>query len=205
MSAELEKTSDPAAKQAKIDEGTLPLSRFENFARNQTPGDFLKTNYEDAEAAAEEFKLLSNTLDEKFGYEFAPPTTNLREALDDCLSRMRSLSAHVLDDDDAGDTSESTEMVAGDSGQMVPAAAAAASGRVATREDAFKVLDQVAEFFERTEPHSMIPFALRQVVGWGKMSLPDLLRELIADETVLAELKKRTGVPTEDESAVEEY
>lgn len=202
MSAELEKISDPAAKQAKIDEGTLPLSRFEGFARNETPADFLKTNFEDAEGAAEEFKQLSAVLDEKFGYDYAPPTSGLRESLEDCLSRMRSLSKHVLDVEE--EESASTEMVVGDGGQMVATTHAAASGRVSTREDAFKVLDQVAEFFERTEPHSMIPFALRQVVGWGKMSLPDLLKELINDDTVLAELKKRTGVPTQDDP-VEEY
>jgi len=205
MSAELEKVSDPAVKQARIDEGTLPLSRFEGFARNETPGDFLKANFEDAEGAFEEFKRLSDVLDEKFGYEFAPPTTSLKETLEDCLSRMRSFSKHVLDVEEEADEPASTEMVASESGQMVAGGRGTASGRVATREDAFKVLEQVAEFFERTEPHSMIPFALRQVIGWGKMSLPDLLKELIADETVLAELNKRTGVPTQDDAPVEEY
>ena len=205
MSAELEKLTDPAVKQARIDEGTLPLSRFEALARSETPSDFLKTNYEDAEAALTEFKQLGTLLDAKFGYEFAPPTSSLRENLEDCLARMRSLSKHVLEADDGDGERTSGEMTTTPTGQIVPGGGGGvASGRVATREDAFKVLNQVAEFFERTEPHSLIPFALRQVVGWGKMSLPDLLKELINDDGVLSDLHRRTGVPTKEEAA-EEY
>jgi type VI secretion system protein ImpA len=205
MSAELEKIADPAAKQARIEEGTLPLSKFESYARHNTSADFLKANYEDAQAALDEFKQLAATLDEKFGYDHAPPTTTLRETLEDCLDRMRSFSKHVIDTDDATETPEQGAMAttAGAGGQMV--GGGAASGRVATRDDAFKVLDQVADFFERTEPHSLIPFALKQIVGWGKMSLPELLKELINDETVLNDLNKRTGVPRIEDPSAEEY
>ena len=193
MSAALDTISDPAARQARIDEGTLPLDRFETYARNETSAEFLRNNFEDASAAAEEFKQLSTVLDAKFGYEYSPPTSSLKETLDDCLARMRSISKHVFDEDAVAE--ELAEEGASSGGKANSGATGAASGKVATREDAFRVLNQVAEFFERTEPHSLLPFALRQVVGWGKMTLPELLKELISDDNVLIDLNRRTGVP----------
>ena len=196
MSWELEKITDPAAKQNRIDSGTYSLAQFESFALNDTPADFLRNNYEDAQAAMEEFQQLCTVLDEKFGYEYSPPTSGMKESLEECLSRLKSISEHTRgDEEEAGGELEGASpdgaLVPGGQGVAVPGG----GGRVATRDDAFKALEQVAKFFEQTEPHSLIPFALKQVISWGKMSLPELLKELINDETVLNDLNKRTGVP----------
>ena len=63
-----------------------------------------------------------------------------------------------------------------------------------TREDAFRSLLQVADFFRRTEPHSPVSYALEQAVRWGRMPLPELLQELISDEAVRKDLFRRTGI-----------
>jgi type VI secretion system protein ImpA len=66
---------------------------------------------------------------------------------------------------------------------------------VATREDAFRALLQVADFFRRTEPHSPVSYALEQAVRWGRMPLPELFGELISDEAIRTELFRRIGIP----------
>ena len=76
---------------------------------------------------------------------------------------------------------------------MVPVDARPGS-RVQTREDAFRALLQVAEFFKRTEPHSPVSYALEQAVRWGKMPLPDLLAELIPEEAAREQLFKLVGI-----------
>jgi len=40
----------------------------------------------------------------------------------------------------------------------------------------------------------VIPYALEQVVNWGKMSLPDLLAELIPDEGPRKSVFKQVGI-----------
>ena len=51
----------------------------------------------------------------------------------------------------------------------------------------------VAEYFRRTEPQSIMPYALEQVVHWGKMSLPELLSELIPEEAAAQERLQAGG------------
>ena len=66
-----------------------------------------------------------------------------------------------------------------------PAPAAAQGGAVLRdREDAFRTLLKVAEFFRRTEPHTVLSYTLEQLVRWGRMPLPELLVELIPEDSV---------------------
>ena len=63
-------------------------------------------------------------------------------------------------------------------------------GGLGSREEAFRTLEQVAQFFRRTEPHSPISYQLEQAVRWGRLPLPDLIHELIADPARLDELAR---------------
>ena len=98
-------------------------------------------------------------------------------------------------------------MVAGGSTQVAEAGgsaatpAAANAGKVVTRDDAFRLLLQVAEFFRKTEPHSPVSYSLEQAVRWGRMSLPELLADLIGDSSARDEYFKRVGIPRNTESS----
>jgi len=65
---------------------------------------------------------------------------------------------------------------------------------IRNRQEALNSLLKVASFFRRTEPHSPISYALEQAVRWGKMPLPDLLRDLVASDEVLEEVYRRMGI-----------
>jgi type VI secretion system protein ImpA len=52
-----------------------------------------------------------------------------------------------------------------------------------SREEAFQILLTVANFFRQAEPHSPISYTLEEVVRRGRMNLPELLEELIPDES----------------------
>ena len=66
--------------------------------------------------------------------------------------------------------------------------------RFRSRDDAFHHLLEVAAFFQRTEPHSIVPYALEQVVRWCRTPLPDLLTELIPDDTPRNVFFKQVGI-----------
>ncbi|HMB08198.1 MAG TPA: hypothetical protein VKP69_31265, partial [Isosphaeraceae bacterium] len=92
--------------------------------------------------------------------------------------------------------------VAGDGAAGGPAAAgggaAAAPGVpvdvIQNREDAFRALLKVADYFRHAEPHSIVSYALEQVVHWGRLSLPELLTELIPDEAPRKNIFKQVGI-----------
>jgi len=65
------------------------------------------------------------------------------------------------------------------------AAPGAASGPLVLRDraHAYRVLTQVAQYLERTEPHSPVPHLIMRAVAWGSMSLPELLDEILREDT----------------------
>jgi predicted component of type VI protein secretion system len=62
------------------------------------------------------------------------------------------------------------------------------NGPISSREEAYRVLETVASFLERTEPHSPVPLLVRRAIGWGRMPLPQLLGELMQDPAFTARL-----------------
>jgi len=65
---------------------------------------------------------------------------------------------------------------------------------ISNREQALSRLLQVATYFRNSEPHSPVSYALEQAVRWGKMPLPELLRDLVANDSVLTEMYRRMGI-----------
>jgi type VI secretion system protein ImpA len=58
----------------------------------------------------------------------------------------------------------------------------------------------VADFFKRTEPHSLVSYRLEETVRLGRMALPELLSELIPQENARVEAMKMVGVRPKTES-----
>ena len=69
-----------------------------------------------------------------------------------------------------------------------------AQAAIVNRQQALSKLLQVATYFRESEPHSPVSYALEQAVRWGKMSLPDLLRDLVTNDSVLTEMYRRMGI-----------
>ena len=57
------------------------------------------------------------------------------------------------------------------------------------------MLQEIAEYFRRTEPHSPIPYSLEQAVRWGRTPLPELLEELIPDPGGREHYFRLAGIP----------
>jgi type VI secretion system protein ImpA len=68
------------------------------------------------------------------------------------------------------------------------------NGILRTRDDALRRLDEVAEFFRKTEPHSPIAHLAARAARWGRMPLEEVLAEVIPDQNVLAKIWDTLGV-----------
>lgn len=199
QATELEQVADLDRKAQRISQGAVSLQQFERAA-TETPADWYQNVLEDLEQGLDEFTRLGQVLEERCGqnasgYPAAPPTSRIRGVLEECRDRVRSLAGEPSGT--AGEEGEREGEVPPSTLAMRPGAGAVAapSGKVVTRDDAFRALLQVADFFRRTEPHSPVSYALEQAVRWGRMPLPELMAELISDEAIRQEIFRRIGIP----------
>jgi len=75
-----------------------------------------------------------------------------------------------------------------------PAGVTLPGGYPRDREQAFKTLLQLADYFRRTEPHSPLSYTIEQAVRWGRMPLPDLLDEIIQEDGARQNLFRLAGI-----------
>lgn len=63
-----------------------------------------------------------------------------------------------------------------------------------SREEAYQMLRQVADYLQRSEPHSPVPYLLQRACTWGHTPLPELLNELICGDEAARRLWRQLGV-----------
>lgn len=67
-----------------------------------------------------------------------------------------------------------------------------------SRAEALRRLSLIAQFFQRTEPHSPVSYLVQRAVRWGEMPLENWLDEVIADPAVLTALRDTLGLPKKE-------
>jgi type VI secretion system protein ImpA len=188
----LGKLTDPKAREQRVVAGTLSLEAFQK-AVEESSAPFYRDLVEDLGQCLEEFSRLGAALDARCDGR-APPTSQIRAALESCLDVLKEVARAKL-----ADAPPPAETAAAN-GVPVPAAGSATGPGegmdvLRSRDDAFRHLLHVAAFFQRTEPQSIVPYALEQVVRWGRTPLRDLLTELIPDDTPRNVFFKQVGIP----------
>lgn len=188
------KILDPKVKEKKVAAGAMTFEKFQS-AMGETSNGFVKALYDDLNAAIEQFDKLTTTLDAKCG-SAAPPSSAIRAALTGVLDAVKDVARDKLAvmQTDApapaapGGDANGTATVAddGEGGEKLPT--------IRNREDALNAILRLADFFRRTEPHSMVPHTLEQAVRWARMPLTDLLAELISDDDARGALFKQVGI-----------
>ncbi len=180
--------TDEKAKEWHNKAGTASTDQIEASRRATKPQFFLDL-IADLRQCQEEFVGLTASVDKAAGQD-SPPTSTIRNTLEATLTIATTLGREAIAAAEAAAAAaaaaaEAEGTVAGDGAG--PAGARQAGppglmlGPIRTREDAFGALLQLAEFFRRNEPHSLVPYVLDELVRRGRMALPDLMSELIKD------------------------
>lgn len=150
---------------------------------------------DDVRDALEEYKLISQKLDERCGVHDSPPTSNIINTLTEILGAITHIARLKLPQESEASVEETTQ----DKDQVTESVAANTNQVVKSRDDAFRQLNQISEFFRRTEPHSPISYILDKAVKWGNMSLAELIHELIPDSSSRDTYSSLTGVKTNED------
>jgi type VI secretion system protein ImpA len=160
---------------------------LKDSAAKESSSQFFANLRDDLKQCQEELAKLCQILDEKCGSgKF--PSSHIRNALAECREAVRNLS-------------NETELAGIDNEENIDIpdkpANTTSQGGLTSRENALQTLLQVANYFERTEPHSPLPSLLKQAVRWARMSYADWLNEVITNESVRSEIFKLTGIRPE--------
>jgi type VI secretion system protein ImpA len=191
--------AEPNQRERRLAQGACSLEMFDKAVR-EAPADFFRNLHEDVSAALDEFEQMGRVLEEKcgrdeHGYSLAPPSSNIREAISAVRARIEALARHLFARDEAV-----VAAPVGAGGDNSPIAGPGSAAAIPSREEAFRALLKVADYFHRTEPHSPVSYALKQAARWGSMSLPELMKDLIRDDAARGDMFRRLGIQDDRDS-----
>lgn len=196
---EVDKIIDEEAKSDKASKLGFSMDDIDRAVSDSSDTFFIDLR-DDLNESINTYREVGAKLDELCGLSDAPPTSNIIGIMEDCLGAVSHIAKYKfpiensdLDDESQSDANGLSEAVTGDGAPV------AAAGPVRTREEAFKKLTEISEFFRKAEPHSPISYMLERVVKWGSLSLEDLIRELIPDSSARDFYGSLTGINTDDD------
>lgn len=73
--------------------------------------------------------------------------------------------------------------------------AGSTAGPISSREDALKRLGMIKDYFRQHEPHSPISYGIERICRWSTLPLPELIAELIQNDSAKEDYINLTGIP----------
>lgn len=190
---------DAEEQQIRVSRGAITLSTF-NQAVAETSREFfidLKAGIDRARACVDK---LSEVFEEKATYEFSPNLSRFASSFDQAEAVLSQIAGDVLAAaeaevaaDEAAEAESTGDAPAG-GGAVAAAPPPQKKELISSRQDAFDLLEKVAQWFETNEPQSLLPPEIRKVIKRGRMSPQELFQDLISDENARYQLYKDVGI-----------
>ena len=188
----INKLKEEAENKRKV---TAEMWRKELAGTRRQPVEIVNFAIEECVA---EIASLNRVLEQKFDRNQVPSIGGLSKALDDVHTQVKKLlEAKRIEEPDAIEEEENAEGEVG-SADGTAKGAGTGSGPIQSRRDALKRLAEVADYFQRTEPHSPVSYIVQRAVKWGNMPLELWLKDVIKDENVIGSIRQTLGFNTTD-------
>ena len=176
----LSQVGDPEVRARREAAGEVTMEKFLK-AVNASGGEFYMSLLEDLDGSIAELASLGRLLDERAGRE-SPSWSDIKSVLtgirDTVENFSRDLVARARAAQQVGSTAAAAA-VGADAGAGI--GFFMQTGTVSGRDDALRILAQVAEYFRKFEPHSPISTSLDEIVRRARMPFAELLAELLPD------------------------
>ncbi|NDC53833.1 MAG: type VI secretion system protein TssA [Planctomycetia bacterium] len=185
-SRDLVNETDGEKVQLAVSRGATSPEQFAQAVAGSTV-EFFRQNFADLQAARTAWDGLCAAVEEASAGAAGIPAAPIRSLLEECDAAIRIFAPQSV-------PAEAEPVGAGAAGASPAAAGPHADGPVANREAAFRQLEQIAGFFERNDPHSLLAAQLRNIVRLGRLPPAEYYRELIADGSAADALFKFVGL-----------
>ncbi|WP_299594483.1 type VI secretion system protein TssA [uncultured Microbulbifer sp.] len=194
-----DKIADDDAKLARLETLGYNIGEFDQCARSAAPqwAQDLVNTLDDTLAS---FKAITESLRTQCGQD-APPSTNISSLLDEVLRTVRFIYKEPLESLSAVEETpvssgepESSVSAADLAGAVIQPSIAVPTGAITSREDALQLLEKAARYFRTYEPHTPLAPGLERLLSWGRMTVAELMSELLPDDQSRAMYSQLTGV-----------
>ena len=144
-----------------------------------------------------ELRNLNRVIEEKYDRNQMPGLSTLQKSLDTVHTQIKKLlDQKRAEEPDPIEIEEPAEVGADGVAGSVATASGSPTGAIQSRRDALKRLADIADYFQKTEPHSPLSYLINRAVKWGNMPLESWLKDVIKDESVLSQIHQTLGFNT---------
>jgi len=185
--------TDAARKKARLAAGVPDLVALENEARSGLRD--LRPMAVAAHNARTAWTAMAEKLDARFGID-GPSTRRVTEA----LTMMVDIGVRVGGPLPAESAAPEADVEGPVAEAEQPFVAVATGGSPAsarslrTRDDAIRQLEELAAWFRKTEPHSPMSYTLHDAVRRARMTLPELLAEVLTNVDARTAMLNTLGI-----------
>lgn len=192
------KLTDDDERAKRVDALGFSLQDIEDTVRESST-DFYVDMIATLEETLADYKDFQSRLREQCGQQ-APPSSNIASLLDEVLRTVRFLSREKLESlqrqanaaPSADADNQLDDHVFGATlNGFIPAPHA---GPIGHREDALRRLQEVADYFRIHEPHTPLAPAIERLIRWGRMTVAELMMELLPEDTSRGFFSQLTGL-----------
>ncbi len=192
QSLEVAATSTSKKKKKKLEERVVSLDKIK-ISAEASGIEFYKSLQKMLDEVLRAFKQLSKKIESKVeGIDF--PISNICHQLNEAKDLVayfqpEEAKQEISDEKENNVDSSQAEETKKETKQYFHR-----NKIFSNREEALEQLLVIADFFRETEPQSLLPYILVRANKWGKLALPDLLKEIVGDEKARENLFNLTGV-----------
>lgn len=184
------------------------LEQFEQALFN-TSKSFQYQNYQAFNEILQHWQTLKTVLDELMGLD-APSFANIDSNLNDIHQTLKKIykadafATATPNETESPPLSSIPPLVEPAMAQPIMTSNQAvfqpqAQNHLANREQAMKVLQEIADYFQANEPHSPVSYMLQKTIKWSQMPLHEWLTQVIKEDHPLQMVQETLGVQPKNE------
>lgn len=185
---------DLQAFKKKESQGKPTILKFKN-SFFLTPSQFVLEIKQELSQTNSLCQKLEQFLEQKCGKQFSglskikSTTTNIFKLIDSFISD-RSEKELLVEPEKQSNIIWQREEIEEEIEEVSIKDKATRRGPIRSRAEAYRRLNEVADYLLLTEPHSPTPYLLKRAIAWGSMSLHEVFGEIIRDRNEMEELNK---------------
>jgi len=196
-SRDLRGVDDSSELERALERGGTSPEQFQ-AAVASTDKAILQQVFRDVVRARESWESLAAAVSNASNDLAIVPTLPLRDLFEECEAALKTFApdvvvAEVLRGEAATAAAGSADVAPASGGEMPASEGGVLAGKPTTREDALGQLERIADFFERSDPHSLLAAQVRNVVRMGRLSREEYYREMIQESEGLKSLSRMIG------------
>lgn len=199
-------------KQVDEDYSTEHAAELEQFeqALFNTSKSFQYQNYQHFSEILLQWNIIKQVLDNLMGLD-APSFAAIDSSLADIHATLRkiykaeafgSIMTHSVPDTVTESVPLTPHMIISEEPAVLQNSLAfqpQIQSHIANREQAMRVLQDIADYFQANEPHSPVSYMLQKTIKWSQMPLHEWLAQVIKDDQPLQMVKDILGVQPKNE------